>query len=88
MAEWRVFCIRNKMLKQLYFDCTTDVHSDLRKLEEAVGSNVAHWDFDKHDLICFDLDTFQTEDKARESVAKLTNAAPPPAWQIVKQSHG
>ena len=85
MAAWRVFCIRNTMLKELYFDCSDEVRSDLRKLEEEVGSKLAHWDFDKHDLICFDLDTYDTKDRALASVEKLIAAPAPPGWQIVTE---
>ena len=87
MATWRVYCVRNTMLKQLYFGYSDDVASDVRKLEEQIGSCVAHWDFDQHDLICFDLDTFATEPQAIASVAKLVATAPPAGWTIIAQNN-
>ena len=85
MADWRVYCIRNKMLQELYFDCTDDVHTDLRKLEEEVGSKLAHWDFEKHDLICFDLDTYGSKPQADGGVCRLEAAPAPPGWTIIKR---
>ena len=86
MAGWRTYCVRNTMLKQLYFGYSDNVTADIRKLEEEIGSCLAHWDFDKHDLICFDLDSFATEPQALASVAKLVATPPPPGWTTIAYS--
>ena len=83
VSKWRVYCLRNSTLKQLYFDCSDDVQSDLRAHEERLAGRLQHWDFSKHDLMCFDLDEHADEDTAAAGVGKLRAAPAPAGWNVV-----
>ena len=81
---WRVYCLRNKTLQQLYFDCSTDVQHDVRALDEELGGKLKSWDFISHDVMCFDLDEHSDEKQAVAGVNKYVAAAPPPGWEVVR----
>jgi hypothetical protein len=81
---WRVYCLRNKTLQQLYFDCSKDVQHDVRELEDQLGGKLTNWDFVSHDLMCFDLDEHTDEKQAVADVDKYVAAPAPPGWEVVQ----
>ena len=79
---WRVFCLRNGKLKELYFGCSDDVQAGVKQLENSSGT-VAHWDFKLHDMFCFDLEDYPDQQTAAAAVMQLRRAPPPDGWQTL-----
>ena len=83
MSVWRVYCLRNSTLQQIYFGCSADVQRDVRALEEAPSSALSTWDFKEHDVVCFDLDDHTDEQRAIAATAKYRESAAPDGWTVI-----